>query len=105
MQILVTGGTGFLGEQVVAQLRARGHAVRVLARTRSPILDAMDVETVPGDVVEGDALASALSGCGAVFHLAGLVSRDPDDGRRCRAAARSFTWRAWSRAIPTTAGA
>lgn len=82
MQILVTGGTGFLGEQVVAQLIERGHAVRVLARTRSPILDAMDVEMVRGDVVEGDGLAAALSGCGAVFHLAGLVSRDPDDGRR-----------------------
>jgi dihydroflavonol-4-reductase len=82
MQILVTGGTGFLGEQVAQRLLGRGHAVRVLARSRSPILDGMDVEMARGDVLEGDALASALPGCEAVFHLAGLVSRDPDDGQR-----------------------
>lgn len=83
MQILVTGGTGFLGEQLAPRLLGRGHAVRVLARSRSPVLDALDgVEMVRGDVLEGDALAPALDGCGAVFHLAGLVSRDPDDGQR-----------------------
>jgi dihydroflavonol-4-reductase len=82
MQILVTGGTGFLGEHVVQCLLARGHDVRVMARSRSPVLDALDVDMVSGDVVAGDALGAAMAGCDAVLHLAGLVSRDPDDGQR-----------------------
>ena len=82
MQILVTGGTGFLGEHVVQCLLDRGHDVRVMARSRSPVLDRLDVEVVSGDVLAGDELGAAMSGCDAVLHLAGLVSRDPDDGQR-----------------------
>jgi dihydroflavonol-4-reductase len=82
MLILVTGGTGFLGEHVVKCLLERGHDVRVMARSRSPVLDALDVDMVSGDVVAGDALGAAMAGCDAVLHLAGLVSRDPDDGQR-----------------------
>lgn len=82
MKVLVTGGTGFLGEHVVACLRERGHDVRVLARSRSPLLDDLDADLVRGDLLSGPALAEALAGCEAVMHLAGMVSRDPDDGRR-----------------------
>jgi dihydroflavonol-4-reductase len=82
MQILVTGGTGFLGEHVVRCLLDRGHDVRVLARSRSPLLDALDVDMVRGDVLAGDELAAAMAGCDAVMHLAGLVSREPDEGQR-----------------------
>lgn len=83
-RVLVTGGTGFLGEQVVRELRERGgYQVRVLARSRSPVLAEMDdVEMLRGDVLVGDELARALDGCDGVFHLAGMVSRDPDDGQR-----------------------
>ena len=78
---LVTGGTGFLGEHVVSQL-ARHHDVRVLARSRSPIIDELAVDMIRGDILRGSELADALVGCDGVFHLAGLVSRDPDDGQR-----------------------
>ena len=52
--------------------RARGRAV----------LDDLGVEHVRGDVLAGDELDRALDGVSAVFHLAGAVSRDPDDGQR-----------------------
>ena len=86
-RVLVTGGTGFLGEHVVEALLHRGgYRVRVLARSRSPILTQLaktaDLELVSGDILEGDALAQALDGCVAVLHLAGLVSRNPDDTQR-----------------------
>lgn len=82
MRILVTGGTGFLGEHLVRGLVDAGHEVRVMARSRSPVLDGLDVDMVRGDVLAGDELARALDGRDAVYHLAGVVSRDPGDGQR-----------------------
>jgi dihydroflavonol-4-reductase len=83
VKVLVTGGTGFLGEHLVRVLVAQGDEVKVLARTGSPLLGELGVEVVRGDLVsDADALARALAGVEGVYHLAGLVSRDPDDGQR-----------------------
>jgi dihydroflavonol-4-reductase len=80
---LVTGGTGFLGEHVVRALLDRGDCqVLAMARTASPVLEALDVEMVRGDVSDGPELEDALRGVRGVFHLAGMVSRDPEDGQR-----------------------
>ena len=51
MQILITGGTGYMGERLVPKLLARGHNVRVLARAGS-------ASRVPNgaSVIIGDAL-------------------------------------------------
>jgi len=80
--VLVTGATGFLGEHLCGQLVDQGHFVRGLARTRSAVLDELGVELIRGDVLTGDELDKALDGVSAVFHLAGAVSRDPDDAQR-----------------------
>jgi nucleoside-diphosphate-sugar epimerase len=80
--VLVTGATGFLGEHLCRVLVEQGHAVRGLARSRSAILADLGVEHVRGDVLEGPELDRALAGASAVFHLAGAVSRDPDDAQR-----------------------
>jgi dihydroflavonol-4-reductase len=78
---LVTGGTGFLGAHLVRQLVARGEKVRVLARGGGVPEGA---EKVAGDVVQDleTPLAKAMEGCERIYHLAGFVSRDPDDGQR-----------------------
>ncbi|MEO8700282.1 MAG: NAD-dependent epimerase/dehydratase family protein [Kofleriaceae bacterium] len=80
--LLVTGATGFLGEHLCRVLVEQGHTVRGLARTRSGVLADLGVEHVRGDVLEGPELDRALEGVAAVFHLAGAVSRDPDDAQR-----------------------
>jgi dihydroflavonol-4-reductase len=80
--LLVTGATGFLGEHLCRVLVEQGHTVRGLARSRSGVLQALGVEHVRGDVLEGPELDRALEGVTAVFHLAGAVSRDPDDAQR-----------------------
>ncbi|MGZ3407358.1 MAG: NAD-dependent epimerase/dehydratase family protein [Polyangia bacterium] len=84
--VLVTGGTGFLGRWVVDELIHAGHRVRVLARGRSAALEERGAEIVAGDVardLDGTVpLARAFDGVSALFHLAGFVSRDPDDGQR-----------------------
>jgi dihydroflavonol-4-reductase len=81
-RVLVTGGTGFLGEHLCKALVERGFAVTALARSRSDVLEDIGVRLVRGDVLTGDELGEALDGATAVFHLAGMVSRDPDDGQR-----------------------
>src|SRR5687768_8000021 len=82
--VLVTGATGFLGEHVVRQLSDKGYRVRALARSTSPALAGLaGVEQLRGDVTGAAAeLVGALRGAAGVFHLAGVVSRDPDDGQR-----------------------
>jgi dihydroflavonol-4-reductase len=81
---LITGGTGFLGAHVVRQLVARGEQVRVLARGPGDL--PAGAEKIAGDVVHdlegGVPLQKALEGCERVYHLAGFVSRDADDGQR-----------------------
>ena len=80
--LLVTGATGFLGEHLCRELVKAKHSVRGLARTRSGVLADIGVEHVRGDVLDGPELDGALAGVSAVFHLAGAVSRDPDDQQR-----------------------
>ena len=80
---LVTGGTGFLGEHVAKVLLAQGDSqVRLMARAPSLIFDDHDVDFIQGDVLDARAVAKAMDGCEAVFHMAGVVSRDPDDSQR-----------------------
>ncbi|WP_055694335.1 NAD(P)H-binding protein [Streptomyces prasinopilosus] len=61
-KILVTGATGTVGRQVVAELLARGHAVRALTREPSRASLPADVEVVRGDLTEPYGMAQALEG-------------------------------------------
>ncbi len=83
MKVLVTGGTGFLGEHLVEELLALGdYEIKAFARSISPTLKKLGVEQVSGSISEGPELEAALEGCEGVFHLAGIVSRDPEDTQR-----------------------
>lgn len=81
MKILVTGGTGFLGVHLVPRLLAAGHQVRLIARTQPPP-ELSVAEFVKGDLKDRDSVRRALKDVEAVYHLAGLVSFDPKDGRK-----------------------
>jgi uncharacterized protein YbjT (DUF2867 family) len=61
-KILVTGATGTVGRQVVAELLARGHAVRALTRDAARAAFPTGVEVVQGDLTEPDSLVPALEG-------------------------------------------
>lgn len=83
MRVLVSGSTGFLGEHLVKQLHDSGeHQITAIARSTSPTLQSLGVRQVRGDIASGPELEQALEGCEGVFHLAGVVSRDPDDSQR-----------------------
>lgn len=72
MKVLVTGGTGFVGRQVVGRLASGGHEVRVLARARSASPGSRDV--FPGSILRPETLAPACVGCDAVIHLVGIIA-------------------------------
>jgi dihydroflavonol-4-reductase len=76
MTTLVTGGTGFIGSAVVRRLLARGRKVRCLVEPSAPRrnLDGLDVEIVPGDILDKEAVARAIAGCDVVYHLAAIYS-------------------------------
>jgi dihydroflavonol-4-reductase len=76
VKVLVTGGTGFVGSQIVAALVRRGDVVRVLHRATSNLimLEGLPVEHFVGDVLEADGVARAVAGCDLVFHVAAVAS-------------------------------
>ncbi|HKK29115.1 MAG TPA: NAD-dependent epimerase/dehydratase family protein, partial [Alphaproteobacteria bacterium] len=67
---LVTGGAGFVGRHLVAQLLERGETVRVLDRTIGPPALLEDVESIEGSVTDSKTVARAMHGVESVFHLA-----------------------------------
>ncbi len=85
MLVLVTGATGYIGQQLVPLLLAKGHRVRCLVRstTRAAILPAT-VETVVGDVLRRETLTEAMRGVDCAYYLvhsmtageAGFAERD-----------------------------
>ena len=71
MNVLVTGGSGFIGQHLVAALVARGAEVRVLD-VRCPTHRIADVHYIEGSVLDADAVREAVDGVAQVYHLAGL---------------------------------
>jgi dihydroflavonol-4-reductase len=78
----VTGGSGFIGANLVRLLLERGWRVRALVRESSDArnLDGLEVERIAGGLLDAD-LARTMDGSDAVFHVAAHYSlwrRDKD---------------------------
>jgi dihydroflavonol-4-reductase len=71
----VTGGTGFVGANLVRLLLAEGYQVKALVRPNSRLdnLQGLPVDLVVGNVVD-PALAQAMQGCQVLFHVAAHYS-------------------------------
>lgn len=74
MTILVTGATGNVGRHVVDQLIRRGANVRALVRDPAKAGLSTDVEVAKGDLLDVDALRSAMAGVSTLFLLNGVVA-------------------------------
>jgi nucleoside-diphosphate-sugar epimerase len=70
MNILLTGGGGFLGSAIVRRLVARGDRVCSLSRGHYPSLDALGVVQHHGDIADPKIVLNAAAGCDLVFHVA-----------------------------------
>ncbi len=74
MKVFVTGGTGFIGGEVVRQLRARGDQVACLVRNpdKGQTVADLGCEIVAGDLGDERAIRDGMSGCDAVIHAAAI---------------------------------
>lgn len=68
---LVTGGSGFVGQHLVAALLARGGRVRILD-LRSPERGSAAAQYIKGSVLDPAVVREALDGVDEVYHLAAL---------------------------------
>jgi nucleoside-diphosphate-sugar epimerase len=71
MEVLITGGNGFVGRHLIPALQGRGDHVRVLSSPRGDTtwLEQRDVAIFRGDVRDADSLQAAMRGAKAVIHL------------------------------------
>ena len=73
MKILVSGGTGLLGQGFLRVLREKGeHEVRCLVRRTSPVERLEGLELAYGDAGDAGSMARALRGTNAFVHVAGV---------------------------------
>jgi dihydroflavonol-4-reductase len=70
-QVLVTGGTGFIGPRLVARLVRQGERVRCLMRRPRRLPEG--AEAARGELHDPAALRAALDGVEVVYHLAGAT--------------------------------
>lgn len=84
LQLVLLGGTGFVGRHLIARLVAQGHHVRVLSRNAAlkpdvRVLPNVHVDTV--DVHDPAALVRAFHGADAVINLVGILNEKGFGGK------------------------
>lgn len=77
MNILITGGSGFIGSHIVEYFQGKADTIRVLDNLRTGYqhnLDGLDCEFIEGSVTDRVLVKKAMQGIDYVFHLAAMVS-------------------------------
>ena len=72
-RVLVTGGSGFVGANLVSELLRRGYDVRSFDRAPSPLPAHPRLQTIEGDICDPETVAGAVAGVDTVFHTAAII--------------------------------
>ena len=75
--VFITGGTGYLGRPLIAQLLRRGHRVRALARPGSEARVSQGCEIVLGDALDGNSYAHKIQPADTFVQLVGVPHPSP----------------------------
>jgi uncharacterized protein YbjT (DUF2867 family) len=78
MTLLLTGGTGFVGDRMRNVLRERGHTVRLLTRSADDRYRRDGYETAQGNVDDPESLVRAMQGVDAVINLVAIIKEQGD---------------------------
>jgi NADH dehydrogenase len=74
--IVITGATGFVGEEIVKQARVAGHPVRAIVRDPQRaqwLKERYEVELFHGNVLYAPSIEGAMQGAKGVIHLVGII--------------------------------
>jgi nucleoside-diphosphate-sugar epimerase len=74
-KIFVTGGTGFIGSNLIRELLKKNYRVKALTRRCSNLrfISRYDIEIIKGDVRNLEEVENAMKGCDTVIHTAALA--------------------------------
>lgn len=72
-RVLVTGGAGFVGANLVTELLERGHFVRAFDRAVSSLPPHERLEVLQGDICDTATVAAAVDGIDTIFHTAAII--------------------------------
>jgi NADH dehydrogenase len=75
--IFLTGGSGFVGTNILRRLKELGHQTRCLVRSAD---DDPGDENIQGDILNRESLKGSMDGCDAVIHLVGIIDEHPSRG-------------------------
>lgn len=82
-RLFITGGSGFIGQEIARRAVADDHEVCSLSRSGRPAVAeswADEVEWIAADIFEPHEWRGSLEGCDAVVHTIGIVSAAPKKG-------------------------
>jgi len=81
MRVLVTGGTGVVGEAAVTALLASGHEVRLFSRNAENDVGQVpgEIDAFAGDIAEVAEVKGAAENCDAVVHIVGIGAESPPE--------------------------
>jgi uncharacterized protein YbjT (DUF2867 family) len=77
VDVFVTGGTGYIGRPVIAELVKRGHSVAALVRAGSERRLPAGATAIPGDAVRGESFAGRVAPAKAFVQLVGVSHPSP----------------------------
>ncbi|MGN6530380.1 MAG: NAD-dependent epimerase/dehydratase family protein [Ginsengibacter sp.] len=81
-KILVTGGAGLVGNELIKQLLANGEKVKAIYHSTPLSLSHPNLEILPCDILDVIRLNEIMNGITHVYHSAALVSYDPKDRQK-----------------------
>lgn len=75
MKVLVTGAAGFVGKNLVLELKDKGYDIAALIRTEADqgFLKIHQIKTIVGDITNAESVDSAIKDCDIVFNLAAAL--------------------------------
>jgi len=74
MLVAITGASGHIGTNLCRELIAEGHQVRALINHTSKSLEGLQIERIPGNLLDKKSLELLVSGSDVIIHLAAIIS-------------------------------
>ena len=83
-KIFITGGTGYMGRQLIPELLKRGYAITSLVRPGSETKLPISRNAVYGNALDADTYAASVVGCDTFIHLVGVAHPSPAKAKQFR---------------------